>query len=143
MLDTHPAAGYNKNTGRRDDCGKIYAEKCIRYQFFENSHIEKPIIVTEFGADAIPHHRGTITDKGTEDCQIYVYEKQIETIRPIDYIRGMTPWILYDFRCPRRTALIQDYYNRKGLLSPDKKYRKPAFYVLQRYYQELKQKWEG
>ena len=53
-----------------------------------------------------------------------MYEKQIATLRNIDYIKGMTPWILYDFRCPRRTSLIQKYYNRKGLLSEDKKYRK-------------------
>jgi beta-glucuronidase len=48
----------------------------------------------------------------------------------------MTPWILYDFRCPRRTAAIQGYYNRKGLLSEDKKYKKPAFSVLQTFYEE-------
>lgn len=88
----------------------------------------------------LPHHHGTISDKGTEECQADVYEKQIATLRNIDYIKGMTPWILYDFRCPRRTSLIQKYYNRKGLLSEDKKYRKPAFYVLQKFYEELKRK---
>ena len=106
----------------------------------ENSQPDKPVIVTEFGADALPHHHGTISDKGTEECQADVYEKQIATLRNIDYIKGMTPWILYDFRCPRRTSLIQKYYNRKGLLSEDKKYRKPAFYVLQKFYEELKRK---
>lgn len=111
-------------------------------QLFENSNPQKPVIVTELGADAMPGHRGTIHDKGTEDCQVYVYEKQIETLREIDYVKGMTPWILYDFRCPRRTSVIQDYYNRKGLLNPDKTYRKPAFAVLQSYYRELKEKWE-
>lgn len=111
-------------------------------QLFENSHPTKPVIVTELGADALPGHHSTITDKGTEECQVYVYEKQVETLRGIDYVRGMTPWILYDFRCPRRTSVIQGYYNRKGLLNPEKTYKKPAFYVLQRYYQELKEKWE-
>lgn len=111
-------------------------------QLFENSHPTKPVIVTELGADALPGHHGTITDKGTKECQVYVYEKQVETLRGIDYVRGMTPWILYDFRCPRRTSVIQGYYNRKGLLNPEKTYKKPAFYVLQRYYQELKEKWE-
>lgn len=111
-------------------------------QLFENNHPTKPVIVTELGADALPGHHGTITDKGTEECQVYVYEKQVETLRGIDYVRGMTPWILYDFRCPRRTSVIQGYYNRKGLLNPEKTYKKPAFYVLQRYYQELKEKWE-
>ena len=106
-------------------------------KLFENSRPEKPVIVTELGADAMPGHRGTIFDKGTEDCQRYVYEKQIETIRSIEYVKGMTPWILFDFRCPRRTSVIQGYYNRKGLLSPDKTYRKPAFYTLQEFYREL------
>lgn len=106
-------------------------------QLMENSHPDKPVIITEFGADALPGHHGTITDKGTEECQVSVYEKQIETLRHIDYIKGMTPWILYDFRCPRRTSFLQNYYNRKGLCSPDKNYRKMAFGVLQRFYLEL------
>ncbi len=106
-------------------------------QLMANSRPEKPVIITEFGADALAGHHGTITDKGTEECQAYVYERQIQTLRDIDYIKGMTPWILYDFRCPRRTSSIQKYYNRKGLLSEDKKYKKMAFYVLQKFYQEL------
>ena len=107
-------------------------------QLFENSNPDKPVIITEFGADALTGLHGGLTDKGTEEYQAYVYEKQIETIRGISYIKGMTPWILYDFRCPRRTASIQGYYNRKGLLSEDKKYKKPAFAVLQKFYEEKK-----
>jgi len=109
-------------------------------QLMANSNPDKPVIITEFGADALPGHHGTITDKGTEECQVYVYERQIATLREISYIKGMTPWILYDFRCPRRTHFLQKYYNRKGLLSADKKYKKPAFEVLQKFYLELKEK---
>ena len=109
-------------------------------QLMANSRPQKPVIITEFGADALPDHHGTVTDKGTEECQAYVYERQIETLREIDYIKGMTPWILYDFRCPRRTSFIQNYYNRKGLCSADKKYKKMAFYVLQKFYQEKKER---
>jgi len=108
-------------------------------QLMANSKPDKPVIITEFGADALPDHHGTVTDKGTEECQAYVYERQIATLREIDYIKGMTPWILYDFRCPRRTSYIQNYYNRKGLCSADKKYKKMAFRVLQDFYLELKQ----
>jgi len=109
-------------------------------QLFLNSNPDKPVIITEFGADALTGLHGTTEDKGTEEYQTYVYEKQIETIRKISYIKGMTPWILYDFRCPRRTAAIQGYYNRKGLLAEDKKYKKPAFYVLQKFYEEKRGK---
>ena len=102
----------------------------------KNSNPSKPVIITEFGADAMKGCHGTRDDKGTEECQADVYEKQINTLRNIDYIKGMTPWILYDFRCPRRTSVIQQYFNRKGLLSEDKSYKKPAFYILQKYYKE-------
>lgn len=110
-------------------------------QLMANSRPQKPVIITEFGADALGGHHGTITDKGTEECQAYVYERQIAELRKIDYIKGMTPWILYDFRCPRRTSCIQNYYNRKGLCSPDKSYKKMAFGFLQKFYLELKDSW--
>lgn len=123
--------------GLNEYCGWYTAEWRMLPELFSNSDPKKPVIITEFGADAYPGLRGTITDKGTEDCQAYVYEKQIENIRRIPYIKGMTPWILYDFRCPRRTSVNQRYYNTKGLLSADKKYRKPAFYVLRDFYSSM------
>lgn len=124
--------------GLNEYCGWYTAEWRMLPELFENSDPKKPVIITEFGADAYPGLRGTITDKGTEDCQAYVYERQTETIRKIPYIRGMTPWILHDFRCPRRTSVNQRYYNTKGLLSADKKHLKPAFFVLRDFYESLK-----
>lgn len=105
-------------------------------ELFHNSHPKKPVIITEFGADALAGHRGTVTDKGTEDCQAYIYETQIANIRKISYIKGMTPWILRDFRCPRRTSSIQRYYNTKGLVSADGK-RKMAFDTLRDFYRSI------
>lgn len=109
-------------------------------EMLNNSHPAKPVVITEFGADARPGQRGTIADKFSEDCQAYVYERQVETLEKSDYIKGMTPWILYDFRCPRRLSAIQDYYNLKGLCSADKSYKKPAFFVLQEFYRRKAQK---
>ena len=109
-------------------------------ELFANSNPKKPVIITEFGADAYAGRRGTVTDKGTEDCQAYVYERQVAEIQKISYIKGMTPWILRDFRCPRRTASTQRYFNTKGLVSSDGNYKKMAFYVLQEFYEGLKRK---
>jgi len=54
----------------------------------------------------------------------------------IEGLSGTTPWILKDFRSPRRVLPgIQDYYNRKGLFS-DKGEKKKAFYVLQEWYRQ-------
>ena len=70
----------------------------------------------------------------TEDNQLYVYQRQIEAFKQMPYIKGVCPWIFFDFRCPRRTHPIQDYYNIKGLLSADKTYKKPAFFAMQNFY---------
>ena len=52
----------------------------------------------------------------------------------IPQLRGMTPWILCDFRSPRRVLPnIQDGWNRKGLIGENGT-RKQAFAVLQEYY---------
>jgi beta-glucuronidase len=49
----------------------------------------------------------------------------------------MTPWVLMDFRSPSRMLpAVQDYHNRKGLIS-NRGQRKPAFYELQRFYRKL------
>jgi beta-glucuronidase len=46
----------------------------------------------------------------------------------------MSPWILRDFRSPRRPLPgIQDFWNRKGLLS-DTGERKLAWFLLRDYY---------
>lgn len=105
-------------------------------KLFENSNPAKPVIITEFGADAKAGFHGDKSVKGTEECQAYIYEQQLEVLGRISYVKGMTPWILHDFNCPRRTSYIQNYYNTKGLVSADRQNIKPAFYVLQRFYGE-------
>ncbi len=120
--------------GINEYCGWYTPDFAMLPQMLSNSNPDKPVIITEFGADAKAGHHGTITDKGTEECQEYVYKCQIEMLKNIDYIKGMTPWILHDFRCPRRTHYLQDYYNTKGLCSADKKHKKKAFEVLKNFY---------
>ena len=52
----------------------------------------------------------------------------------IPTLRGTTPWVLMDFRSPRRSLPgIQDWFNRKGLVSL-KGEKKKAFYVMQEWY---------
>jgi beta-glucuronidase len=103
---------------------------------FNNSHITKPVIISEFGADALSNNRGTYDELFTEDMQKDIYKKQISTLKNIEYIKGMSPWILYDFRCPRRHNKYQRGYNLKGLLSKDKKHKKLAYFIMQQFYLE-------
>ncbi|MDR2974603.1 MAG: hypothetical protein LBV00_07795 [Propionibacteriaceae bacterium] len=131
LVDKLDVIGLNEYYGWYDpDFDKLPA-------LFANSHPSKPVIITEFGADATPDLRGDADELYTEDHQLQIYQRQIEVLSTIDYIKGATPWIFYDFRCPRRTHVLQGYYNRKGLLSPDKTHRKLAFTAMQNWYQSM------
>ena len=63
-----------------------------------------------------------------------MYEETLQMLEKIPSLRGMTPWILVDFRSPRRNLVqIQDGWNRKGLIS-NQGHKKVAFYILRDYY---------
>jgi beta-glucuronidase len=101
------------------------------------STFDKPLIVSEFGADALQGLHGDSLTRWTEEYQASVYEHQLRMLERIPSLRGMTPWILADFRSPRRPLPgIQDYWNRKGLIS-NRGEKKQAFFVLKRYYERL------
>ena len=106
-------------------------------KLLENSNPAKPVLICEFGGDARLGHHGTETELWTEDKQKRIYEQQIETFKKCPYIAGTTPWILYDFRCPRRFNRYQEGFNRKGLIDADRKTRKPAFFVMQEFYRTI------
>jgi beta-glucuronidase len=101
------------------------------------SAYDKPLIMSEFGGDALFGFHGGASTRWTEEYQENLYEHQITMLKRIPFLRGMTPWILKDFRSPRRTLpRFQDFFNRKGLIS-DHGEKKKAFFVLQKYYREL------
>jgi len=105
--------------------------------FFRNSNPGKPVIVSEFGAGALAGTHGTVDDLFSEEHQRQVYEKQIAVIRESRYVAGLTPWILIDFRSPRRLNDYQRGYNRKGLVDADRTRRKLAFRTLRDFYSSL------
>jgi beta-glucuronidase len=96
----------------------------------------KPVIVSEFGAGAVYGLHGDKDARFTEEYQANLYQHQIGMLQRIPSLAGLTPWILMDFRSPRRTLVgVQDYFNRKGVIS-DRGQRKQTFYVLQKFYRE-------
>ena len=97
----------------------------------------KPLIMSEFGGDALFGNHGDAAARWTEEYQENLYTQQIAMLKRIPFLRGMSPWILKDFRSPRRTLpRFEDFFNRKGLLS-DHGEKKKAFFVLQKFYREL------
>lgn len=98
----------------------------------------KPMIISELGADCLYNFHGDKSERFTEEYQEDFYVHQINMLKKIPFLRGVTPWILVDFRSPRRPLpYIQDYWNRKGLIS-ERGEKKKAYYVLKKYYETLK-----
>jgi beta-glucuronidase len=97
---------------------------------------QSPLIVSEFGGGAKAGLHGANTDRWTEEYQADIFRHQLPMLNRIAQLRGMSPWVLMDFRSPNRPlAGIQDEFNRKGLIS-DQGQKKQAFYVLQKAYKE-------
>lgn len=108
------------------------ADKCrkISWQISQN----KPVLISEFGAGALQGYHADSLTRWSEEYQEYVYKETLDMISRIPQLSGFSPWILVDFRSPRRMlAGIQDGWNRKGLIS-EKGKKKKAFFVLQKFY---------
>ena len=96
----------------------------------------KPVIISEFGGGAKAGYHGEKNQRWTEEFQENLYRENTAMIDKIEGLAGTTPWILKDFRSPRRVLTgIQDYYNRKGLFSDDGQ-KKKAFFVLKEWYEK-------
>ncbi len=102
----------------------------------------KPVIISEFGGGALQGLHGSVKERWTEEYQEYLYQQNLKMIEKIPNIRGTSPWILADFRSPKRLLPdIQDGWNRKGVIS-DNGIRKKAFYTLKQFYEKIEDKYE-
>ena len=98
------------------------------------SAYNKPMIMSEVGGGALYGLHGTKNERWTEEYQADVYKTNIEMMRNIEFLSGLSPWILMDFRSSRRPLKrIQEDFNRKGLIS-EQGMKKQAFYILRDYY---------
>lgn len=96
--------------------------------------IEKPVLITEFGAGALYGMEGPEGHRFSELHQEKIFKGQVAMFSRIPNLCGTCPWVLKDFRSPRRLlAGVQDEYNRKGLVD-EKGNKKKAFEIMQKYY---------
>ena len=101
---------------------------------------EKPVIVSEFGGGALYGYHADKETRFSEEFQENLYIENLKMLDKIDGLSGLSPWILVDFRSPARYLPdVQDYFNRKGLISAETGQKKLAFYVMQQYYKEKMQ----
>ena len=97
---------------------------------------DKPLIISEFGGEALYGQSGdeNVVSSWSEEYQARLYRDNIRMFDNIPNLRGVSPWILFDFRSPFRFhPTNQDGWNRKGLIS-DQGMRKQAWYLMRDYF---------
>lgn len=102
----------------------------------------KPVIISEFGGEALQGLHGDKTQRWNEEYQEELYVQNTQMFNRIEGLAGVSPWILVDFRSPRRQLPnIQDFFNRKGLIS-DQGIKKKAFYVMKDWYAQKEKEYK-
>ena len=97
----------------------------------------KPFLFSEFGAGALYGFHDADMEKFSEEFQAEYYRVTLEMASKVPGLSGLSPWILKDFQSPRRMhGRFQEYWNRKGIISPQG-HKKAAFFVLGDWYKEL------
>lgn len=100
----------------------------------------QPLIISEFGGEALYGKTGDadIVSSWSEDYQATLYKDNLRMFQNIPNLRGVSPWVLFDFRSPFRFhPTNQEDWNRKGLVS-DQGYRKKAWYLMKEYFDSIK-----
>jgi len=93
--------------------------------------------ITEFGAEALGGFHADADTRWSEEYQEAFFRNQLQLLSTIDGLRGTSPWILVDFRSPKRlNPGYQDGWNRKGLYTETGK-KKKAFFVMRNFYDSL------
>jgi beta-glucuronidase len=123
--------------------GWYWASNAEMLNYHFNIKYDKPVVITEFGADALAGYHADADTRWSEEYQDTLYRNQFQMLDKIPGLRGMTPWVLVDFRSPRRPhPYFQDFWNRKGLISDDGK-KKQAFWTLKAYYDAKQRQYGG
>lgn len=134
LMKSLDVIGYNEYIGWYGDTPQSAPE------YTWEDPLQKPVIMSEFGGGAEAGLHGPASERWTEEYQASIYKYQFQMFREIPFLRGLSAWVLMDFRSPtRQLPGIQDGYNRKGLVS-NLGQKKQAFYVLQREYAQMQKK---
>jgi len=99
----------------------------------------KPLFISETGAEAKTGFHADSLTRFSEEYQEWYFKEQVAMFKrmPANFV-GLSPWVMADFRSPKRNnPVYQEGWNRKGLYD-DKGNKKKAFYILQNYYKQKK-----
>lgn len=136
-----PLADYLDLASFNEYAGWYWASNAEMLNYRFDVRYDKPVVVTEFGAEALGGYHADADTRWSEEYQDTLYRNQFRMLSAIPGLRGMTPWVLVDFRSPRRQhPYYQDFWNRKGLVTDDGK-KKRAFWTTKQFYDDVQRRY--
>jgi hypothetical protein len=96
LLQDSDLISFNQYIGWYDGA----AEKCGKVSW--TFPVDKPVVITEWGAGVKYGYHGGADVKFTEEYGVEVYKAQIAMQKKMPQLAGTCPWIMKDFRSPRR-----------------------------------------
>ncbi len=140
-----------------EKCGHLFDLICVnRYHawYIEEGHLEtiqhrlktdleqwhskygKPVMLTEFGADAIAGFHTLSPQMFSEEFQVELLRKYCETLDELDFVIGEHVWNLADFMT--KQGINRVIGNRKGVFTRDRQPKMAAYYLRERWMKEKK-----
>ena len=101
----------------------------IELDFWEE--IDKPLILSEYGADTVNGLHNVIPEMFSEEFQVEYYEAIHECLDARPFVAGEFPWNFADFNTQQ--GPMRSGGNRKGLFTRDRKPKMAAHYFRRRW----------
>ncbi len=116
VICTNSYNGWYAVSGRLDDAAKAVEQEALKLR---QRHPGKPIMFTEFGADAIAGNHAHPPVMWSEEYQADMVEMYIRTLEKLPFIIGTHPWAFADFRTSQSIHRVAAM-NFKGAFTRDR-----------------------
>jgi beta-glucuronidase len=116
--------GWYTSVGEIEDgAQRLSAELDALYQKFH-----KPLVFTEFGADAYPGHHAQPPEMFSEEYQVEMIKRDIEILREKKFVAGEHVWNMCDFKTAQGIKRMNGF-NYKGVFTRDRRPKMAAHYL--------------
>lgn len=105
--------------------------QALRHELEYWQEVHKPVILTEYGADAVPGLHQCTPGMFSEEYQVEYYRRMNALLDEYPYVVGEHPWAFADFNTIQ--GLFRVDGNKKGLFTRDRRPKLAAHYFKERW----------
>jgi beta-glucuronidase len=124
----------NRYAGWYDRLGRLSAAMADQAREIDRLHAAsgKPLMFTEFGADALPGHHSVDAEPWSEEFQREMIKRYLDLAESRPWVVGLHVWNLADFRTASALGRAGGI-NHKGVFTRDRRPKLAAHYLRERW----------